>query len=52
MASAANWFIRGRVMCYRVYVIMILKDPQLAVVRVGHVVLSVHIEPVCAEKGY
>ena len=35
-ASAANWFHKGRAMCYHVLVIMHVKDPQLSVIRVGH----------------
>ena len=37
-ASATDWFMKGRVMCYHVYVIMHVKDPELSVVRVGHCV--------------
>ena len=38
-SSAANWFIKGCAMCYHVYMIMHVKDPQLFLVRVGHGVL-------------
>ena len=34
--GAADRFTKGRTMCYHVYVIMHVKDPQLSVVRVGH----------------
>ena len=36
LTSAADWFTKGHAMCYHVYVMMYVKDPWLAVVRVGH----------------
>ena len=38
-ASAADWFNKGIIMRYHVYVIMLVIDSQLAVIRVGHCVL-------------
>ena len=37
--SATEWFTKGHVMCYNVYVIMHVKDSQLSVIRVGHYIL-------------
>ena len=36
--GAADWLTKGRTMCYRVYMIMHVKIPQLSVVWVGHCV--------------
>ena len=37
---AADWFIKCPAMCYHIYVMMHVKDPQLSVVRVGHCVIG------------
>ena len=37
-ASAVDWFIKGRVMCYYVYVVTHVKDPQLSIIRMWHCV--------------
>ena len=39
-AGADDWFTKGRVMCYHVYMIMHVKYPLHSVLRVGHHVLS------------
>ena len=44
-ASAADWFNKGFVMCYHVYVIMHVKDPELSVIRVGHCVQLICLCP-------
>ena len=34
--SAADWFTKGRAMCYHVYAIMYVNDPETSVRKVGH----------------
>ena len=47
-ASAADWFIKGRLMCYHVYVINYVKDPQISVEEQGIVSRQ---QATCAEWG-